>query len=50
MAVLERFQPAQSCSYFEALADFFARFEPSTADEDAVLYNGDVEVIRSVVR
>ncbi|MFF5573113.1 AAA family ATPase [Streptomyces luteogriseus] len=34
----------------EALDDFFARFEPPTADEDAVTYNGDVEVIRSVVR
>jgi predicted kinase len=34
----------------EALDDFFARFEPPTADEDAVTYNGDVEVIRSMVR
>ncbi|MEV5104669.1 AAA family ATPase [Streptomyces massasporeus] len=34
----------------EALDDFFARFEPPTADEDAVSYNGDVEVIRSMVR
>ncbi|MEU7719182.1 AAA family ATPase [Streptomyces tibetensis] len=34
----------------EALDDFFALFERPTADEDAVTYNGDVEVIRSVVR
>ncbi|MGQ4330967.1 hypothetical protein [Streptomyces hayashii] len=34
----------------ETLDDFFARFEPPTADEDAVTYNGDVEVIRSMVR
>lgn len=40
----------KSCPYPEALDDFFARFEPPTADEDAVTYNGDVEVIRSVVR
>ncbi|MFI8949374.1 MULTISPECIES: AAA family ATPase [unclassified Streptomyces] len=35
----------------EALDDFFARFEPPTDDEGAVIaYNGDAEVIRSMIR
>ncbi|MGW0999377.1 hypothetical protein ACWD5V_40150 [Streptomyces sp. NPDC002523] len=34
----------------EALDDFFARFEPPTDDEGAVTYNGDAEVIHSMVR
>ncbi|MET8183761.1 ATP-binding protein [Streptomyces sp. NPDC005336] len=33
-----------------ALDDFFARFEPPTDDEGAVTYDGDAEVIRSMVR
>ncbi|MFB6750672.1 AAA family ATPase [Streptomyces sp. NPDC056353] len=35
----------------EALDDFFARFEPPTDDEGAVITcNGDAEVIRSMIR
>ncbi|MEK8146325.1 ATP-binding protein [Streptomyces sp. M10(2022)] len=34
----------------QALDDFFARFEPPSADEDAVRYNGDPEIIRSMVQ
>ncbi|WSQ12957.1 ATP-binding protein [Streptomyces sp. NBC_01231] len=34
----------------EALDDFFSRFEPPADVEGAVTYNGDVEVIRSMVR
>ena len=34
----------------EALDDFFARFEPPADEEGAVTYNGDSEVIRSMVQ
>ena len=29
----------------EALDDFFARFEPPTADEDAIVYTGDTDAL-----
>lgn len=29
----------------EALDDFFARFEPPTADEDAIVYTGDTDTL-----
>ncbi|MFG3126726.1 AAA family ATPase [Streptomyces tendae] len=34
----------------QALDDFYARFEPPTDDEDAVTYNGDTEIIRSMAQ
>ncbi|MFD4950478.1 AAA family ATPase [Streptomyces sp. NPDC058451] len=34
----------------QALDDFFARFEPPADDEDAVTYNGNTEIIRSMAQ